>query len=50
MTVLSAMYGIILYCYIREPGHGKYLADILNSRYKHQLKEKYKDNGKCDYE
>ena len=39
ITVISSSYGIIMYCAINAPGHGKNVADGLNAIEKRYLKE-----------
>ena len=38
MTMLSSLYGIIIYREINSPGHGNNIVDGLNSTYKSYLK------------
>ena len=46
MIVLSSSYGIIIYCAINAPDHGKNVVDVINATDKHYLKGEMELMGK----
>ena len=41
MTLLSSLYGIIMYCAINAPGNGNNVVNVINETYKLFLKGKW---------